>query len=1073
MPSVMSQLWHARFSHQGVAVLPAVASLYQLKIPHLNMSGTTASPCIHCLNGHGRRSKIFKATANSKNLIPATRPGQRLHCDLSGPVSTKIGTKSYRVPTTGGAIYLLAVVDEYSRYTFAKVLPYKHMVPAIINEIVEWFKNHLGLPVSEIHSDGGTEFINQYVTTPLKAQGGTQTRTTVDTPQHNGIAERTIGTLFEMERSQRSHSGAPQELWGESILHAAYVRNRTPRVILNGQSSYHRLFQRAPDISKLRIFGCTAHIQTPADYAGKIDMRYSTGCYLGVSEQHNAYIVLVPGTNKVLYSRDVKFNENDFTVVQSHYTATGLGIEDSLVTPDDENTPDITLDTTGPPRSSGTSPVPDSVSRPLRGTTSVTTSVYDPSSSNSEELHQLVTGINNNEASGLDLADLEAPGIDLGDHVPLEYHNRTPRPHLGNPHYNNVTDEAVALPQRGLAPSVKRSSQDSTVQRAATQLAYPTDTSAIVHLPTVPSPFVTKSGRTIHKVQQYGRPDEGDYLYSVKVQEHYLFSAVVSRLKESEPMSYKEAMTGSSAPEWTKSMREEIESLHQAGAWILVEAPRDATVIRGRWVYKLKHDSTGAVARYKSRFVCKGFQQTYGVDYVDTYAPVVAPRSVKLVLCIGAELDLEMKQLDFDTAFLNAPVTETIYCHQPEGFKANGEEHLVCKLQKALYGLKQAPRCWNQEIDSTMISLGYHKCTVDPCVYTKHGTIAGITDTVLIIICIYVDDTVVAYNKAGATIWEEDKAALAAKYHIKDLGDVDWILNMKVVRDRSKRTVTLSQETYVNRILEKFNMVQCKPASVPGMQKDFTDPEDGTDRIPVPIEGEKHSLYRSLIGALLYAANTTRIDIAYTVGTLSRYLGAPCEHHIAAALHVLRYLAGTAKYSMQFGAPKEGATTLKAFTDADWAGDKNERRSTTGAVILYQGYPISWYTKLQPSIAKSTAEAEFIALARTTDEVMWYRDWLKEVLYLGTKLVPLVLCDNKAAIAIVKNGTTKAPSAKHIAIKYHFVATEVLSGTVVLDWCDTSNQLADILTKVLTKQLHQPLVSKLLHTNSVMGGSSV
>jgi hypothetical protein len=308
---------------------------------------------------------------------------------------------------------------------------------------------------------------------------------------------------------------------------------------------------------------------------------------------------------------------------------------------------------------------------------------------------------------------------------------------------------------------------------------------------------------------------------------------------------------------------------------------------------------------------------------------------------------------------------------------------------------------------------------------------------------LYVDDTIIAVHRDDLNEWTKDKKSIADTYAVKDLGQCQWILNMKVTRDRVNRTITLSQQAYVERILSQFDMEETRTVSTPASKADLCLPVDGTT--PTPLNSTQAERYRSLIGALLYAANITRPDIAYIVGQLCRYVSEPCRHHQIAANRVLRYLRDTATHCMIFGQFKFG-TELIAFSDADWGGDQATGKSTSGCVIRFNGDVISWLSKKQKSVAQSSAEAEYMALADSTKEVLWYRQWIMEV--LGTPIMGLIYGDNRASLQLSKNDTIHERS-KHINIRYHLVRDEAEKSTIYLAWTSTSEMQADIMTKPL------------------------
>ena len=334
-------------------------------------------------------------------------------------------------------------------------------------------------------------------------------------------------------------------------------------------------------------------------------------------------------------------------------------------------------------------------------------------------------------------------------------------------------------------------------------------------------------------------------------------------------------------------------------------------------------------------------------------------------------------------------------------------------------------------MDSYLRSLGYTPTHADPCVYVR-PTLDGRR----ILLSLYVDDTIVAYDRKDSSVWLADKAKLAARYAIKDLGACNWILNMEVKRDRAARSLTLSQEAYVRRMLDAFHMQQCKPAPNPCMTAELTRPQS---HAASPLcDAAQHDIYRSIVGSLLYAANQTRLDIAYAVGMLCRAVSQPTLLHLKAARHVLRYLAGTPTLALSFSASHPSADVVSpvvAYADASWANDLGDRRSTTGAVIKLFGNPVVWLSNKQTCVATSTAEAEYVALAATARELAWTRQWLSEV--LGKKHCATVYSDSQAAIAIASHDVLHQRT-KHIDIAHHYVRDQVARQRIALTWVSTA-----------------------------------
>jgi hypothetical protein len=426
-------------------------------------------------------------------------------------------------------------------------------------------------------------------------------------------------------------------------------------------------------------------------------------------------------------------------------------------------------------------------------------------------------------------------------------------------------------------------------------------------------------------------------------------------------------------------------------------------------------------------------------------------KSLKYMLALAAHNDWEIRQIDFDTAFLNATLKEDIYVQIPEGYRGQFPPGSVLKLNRALYGLKQAPREWWLELDAFLNTLDYQASQLDPCLYTK------VVNGKRIYLAVYVDDTMAFFDKALEATWLEDKAKIAAKYKIKDLGECEWILNMAVKRDRVNRTITLSQQTYVEDLLQTFGMDQCKPASTPFKYEDLTVLPDGCE--PHVLNEEEHEEYRSIVGSLLYAANWTRLDLSYVVGVLARFVAKPYNYHLEAAKHVLRYLNGTKDKHLTFGTSTD-ADKLIIYSDSNWAGDRVDRKSTGGHVSVFHGHPIVWQSKKQKTIALSSAEAEYYALGEAVREALFIRQWYK--VYTGRTLAVHIKEDNQGAIYMSDHPTNHSRT-KHIDIQHFFIREHAKNKDVEITYIPTTDQLADILTKATSKATFLSLRDRLMN----------
>jgi hypothetical protein len=511
----------------------------------------------------------------------------------------------------------------------------------------------------------------------------------------------------------------------------------------------------------------------------------------------------------------------------------------------------------------------------------------------------------------------------------------------------------------------------------------------------------------------------------------------------SDPLSYKQAMASPQAAEWQAAMESEMDALRKAGTYTLTECPAGQQPIGCKWVYVAKRDATGKVVRYKARLVAKGYSQRYGIDYEETYAPVCRIGSIRVLIALAAHFDWEIHHMDVTSAYLNGDLQETVYMQQPIGFEVTGAQAThVCKLSKALYGLKQAGRTWNKKIDDVLHASGFTALDADHCIYRSEN------DFSYIIISLYVDDLLLFANNLRALT--AFKSALSTRFDMKDLGEAKFILGMEIIRDRAHRTIALSQAAYTREMLRTHTMVAANAADTPVQPNvRLAPPAEGFTADPTATRN-----YQAAVGALMFAAICTRPDISFAVGQLSQYASNPDRSHFSALTQVFRYLRGTIEYRLCYkGTGRvQDIPTLVGYSDADWAGDIGQRRSTTGYTFLLCGAAVSWQSKRQRTIAQSTVEAEYMAAASATKEAIWLRSLLTGI---GCEPSgPTILrVDNEGAIKLAEN-PRHHDLTKHIAVRYHLIRQHIADGTITLMHVPTGLQTADCFTKGLLRDKH-------------------
>ena len=498
-----------------------------------------------------------------------------------------------------------------------------------------------------------------------------------------------------------------------------------------------------------------------------------------------------------------------------------------------------------------------------------------------------------------------------------------------------------------------------------------------------------------------------------------------------EPTTFDEATACPEKAKWKEAMGKEMKSLEENKVWELIPLPPGKKAIGSKWVYKVKTNSDGSFERYKARLVARGFDQKFGSDYDETFCPVVRMESLRTLMSLSTQRGLELHHVDVHTAFLNGTLQEEVYMKQPPGYEKEGEEHLVCRLSKSIYGLKQSSRCWNMALDAHLKSVGFSQLKSDPCIYASGGEDS-------FYIGVYVDDMILAGNDKAKM--KSVKKKLSSKFDIKDLGKLSYFLGMSIAQNQEEKKTWIGQPAYTEKLLTKMEMSDCKPVKTP------VDPGNRLVKTAEDEEALDQLLYQSVVGSLMYLATCTRPDIAYAVGMLARFSSKPNRSHWVAAKRVLRYLKGTMNYGLLYS----GDSDVLAYSDADWAGDVDDRKSTSGYMFQIAGGPVSWKSRKQDTVALSTAEAEYVALSSAAQECIWLQRLLCE---LGKPLggPTVILEDNQSSIAMARNPQFHG-RAKHIDIKHHFVRERVSDGSIELKYCPTNEMVADILTKGLAHQ---------------------
>jgi transposase InsO family protein len=913
-PKETPDLWHRRTGHLGMDNLARLVNMVTgINVTQDQVKQAATEPCDACFKG--KQSRLPFGDSN----YTSTAPLQLVHMDLCGPMD----------PTLGGARYMATFLDDYTGLSVVELLQSKGEVKDAVRRVIPFLENQVGLKVKTVRTDNGKEYVNTTLQQFFQSKGVQHQTTVAYTPQQNGKAERINRTLLDKARSMLASSGLPDNLWGEAIQAANYVRNRSP---VKGKplTPWELFFKRKPDISNLRVWGSKAYVHIPTELRRKLDFKSETGYMVGYAPYSKGYRVWVGG-DAITVSRDVYIDERS--------TTTSVPVASLL-----DNT-----DTPGP--------------TPLDNT-----NLEKVTSSDNLEKTKSSDNLENTTPS-----DLPGNTSDSGN--------------------NSDTDDTYSS-----------ASSDGESQSITT----PED-----------------STRRVSSRSNKGQPGKPYWQLSASEENH------------GEPTNIKQALASEDAELWRAAMDDEMASLLQNETWELSEPPPGVKPLNLKWVYKVKRDTAGNIERYKARIVAKGYEQQEGIDYNEVFAPVSKYATLRALLAKAAAEDLEIDLVDIKTAFLQGNLDEDIWVSQPPGYEL-GEPRLALKLNKALYGLKQAPRCWHQRLDKELLSMGFKVSHADPGLYISTKAEA------ITYILVYVDDLAIASKSKQEK--DKVKAHLLNVFDGRDLGPITSYLGIAIERNRAAGTITINHTRMVKDLVAKYGLEDGNPRQLPLSASILA----STPGEPLDLQAYP---YRQLVGSLMHLSVTVRPDITFAVGVLARHMAQPTMAHWQAAKGVLRYLSGTASLGITFGGSSSGSgLQLQGYCDADYAGDADTRKSTTGYVFTLNSGAVSWQSKRQPTVAASTTEAEYMAAAAAIKEALWLRKLLSD-LQLGSGTIS-IFADNQSAIKLLRNPIISG-RAKHIDVLHHFARERVLRKEVAVTYISTNNMLADVFTKVLPIAKHQ------------------
>lgn len=501
-------------------------------------------------------------------------------------------------------------------------------------------------------------------------------------------------------------------------------------------------------------------------------------------------------------------------------------------------------------------------------------------------------------------------------------------------------------------------------------------------------------------------------------------TAMVCDLNADEVLTYEKVMSGPEFRKWQVAIDKEFQSLNDHNTWIGVPTPKGKKILQTKWVLRIKSDVNGE-PEYKARVVVRGFQQGGNFYSWEIYAPVAKLTTVRILLALAVYYQMEIHQMDVKGAFLNGKLNDEVYVYPPEGLDIGKDR--VLKLNKSLYGLKRAPRCWNDKFNNFMRQNDFSRSLSDSCLYFK------IDKNVKVFVLLYVDDLMILGNDTNAV--KEFKQKLNDTFKMKDLGKISNYLGLHIVQKSD--SIEIDQKEYLEKVLSKIDLTDCK---------EYDTPLDPNFKISETIDLSFENTCRKLIGYLMYAMVGSRPDICVALNILSRYQNKANGDLLKALKRVFSYIKKTIDLKLIYKRNTK-CPVIQGYADASFGDDLVDRKSTTGYLFKVFNCNVLWRSKKQGCVANSSTEAEYVSLAEATADGLWIRNLLLEIEISGVRKI-IIHEDNMPAMFIAMS-TESGSRLKHIDLKFHFIKEKIEKGYVQLKYIQSSEQIADVLTKAL------------------------
>ena len=1003
------ELWHNRLCHysdQYVSIATGLKLDHKIDWCEACIEGGIHRRPFHKTERIGHKCR-FKGHRSNEPKIDDEEMKTQERLDLVMADTCQPFTKT---ASTGYNKYFFLFVDVHTR---KKWIRFGKNKSDLTHEFKTWatqIENETGRFPVKFMPDGGKEFDNNNMETFLKEKGILFEITCTDCPNQNAYVERANGLVLTHMHKMLAHSGLPDKYWEDAARLSVEVQNAMPVKSMNWATP-NSMWDNRRDVTlqRVRTFGCEAWYVVPKAHRRKGEAKARKGVYLGTSEKHKGWKILDLETRKVINSRDVYFHENKFPFKDPKESRSPLQVAK-------DNDDFVYLKT-------GDDNYTETQSEPLE--------LQEAPEASNEHDHDSVPS-----DDGMDHkhnGDEEAPAV-----FEPKRSERAPPPVNYRAGMNlktkmrNLNGRSVNVGYTGLGGRA-----DSVINPQAEPSS---------------SPNLLAAGPMSDPLEiDLSNRDNSDHEV-ITSEEDEIASQAIGLAEDFKTMTRRQIMRGPYKREFLEAEKRELDCLKLHGTYRVCERPMKRTPVTCRWCYDVKRDADNKIILFKARLVARGFEQVEGVDYNETFAACAQMKSFRTTLALCQLLGLRMTQIDISSAFLHGELDEEIYMSWPPGYIPEGYEGKCLQLRKGIYGLKQAGRIWNRKFVQTLQDIGFEQLTSDSQVLQLRRGKS------VLIIGLHVDDATLSSN--DEKLRKEVITKLEKHFLVKDLGPISHYLGLRV-KAEDPGVKEIVQDGYIHKMIAKFRLENAQESETPGVAGQILSKVD----CPTAASDEQNEMkripFRQIVGSLMYSYIGSRPDIGATLVKVASFCNNPGKLHWQAAKRILKYLKGTINQGIRYTGKlyKGHKVKITAYCDSDWAQDPDDRKSTTGYVVMIAGGPVSWQCKKQPTHALSATEAEFVALTECTKDILWLTYFLTE---LGIEYdTPMIYCDSQSANEWTKNASHHQRN-KHVALKYFFIRDEVARNTIKIAYVSTKDNVADILTKSTTRSIFKYLQPKLM-----------